>query len=42
MKERIEELTRELHNLTNKRKEKDEQKKEAGGPEKQLGEDLPQ
>lgn len=33
-RERIEELTNELHNLTNKSKEKDDQKKEAGEPEK--------
>ena len=41
-RERIEELTKELHNLTNKEKGKQEQKKEARELEKQPGEDLPQ
>ena len=41
-RERIEELTKELHTLTNNRKTKEDQKKEVGGSEKQPGKEVPQ
>ena len=40
-RERIEELTKELHTLMNNGKAKEGQKKEVGGPEKQPGEEVP-
>ena len=41
-RERIEELIKELHTLTNNGKSEEDQKKEVGGPEKQPGEEIPQ
>ena len=41
-RERIEELTKELHTLMNNGKTKEEQKKEVRGSEKQPGEEVPQ
>jgi hypothetical protein len=40
-RERIKELTKELHTLTNNGKTKEEQKKEVGGSEKQPDEEVP-
>ncbi|XP_066361433.1 uncharacterized protein [Miscanthus floridulus] len=41
-RERIEELTKELYTLTNNGRTKEDQKKEVGGLEEQLGEEVPQ